>query len=156
MNIIQNILKEEIKTMVNNHSQYLRIREKTTPESYYKIDDESEDGYVTSYYIEEEFDYLEAKAKRNVNFNVFAIDPKWRPSKGFSDLYSLTGKIIKNTKAIELFMLEPQTDKQKYIKQRLLEWFKIAKGNNELNLIPFLVQLVEINKNYQMQKRAQG
>jgi hypothetical protein len=155
MNYIKKIIINEIERIVQNNSQYIRYREKTTPENYYIIEDDSDDGYITSYYIEEEFDYLENKAKR-LSFHTFAIDPKWKPSGGFSDLYSFTGKILKNPKALQLFMLEPQTDIQKHIKQRLIDWFKIAKNGNQLDLIPFLVEIMKINKDYQIQKRAQG
>lgn len=158
MSLIQVLIDEALNDLANqltNASKLLAYREKITPDTYWIIDDDSEDGYMTDYYIMEEYSYLVAKAKRGIPFQMFAVDPKWKPSGGFSDLYSFSGKILKNPKALELFMLEPQTDDQRKVKQSLIDWFKSAKANNMLDIVPYLTEIIKANKDYQMKKRAQ-
>lgn len=157
MKVIDRLIQEALDSVMNytNLEKIVQYREKSIPEQYWEIVDDM-DGLTTDERIYDEYKYVVSKTLRGVDFPTFCVDPKWKPSSGYSDLYCLSKRILKNELALQMFMLEPQTQEQEQVKKSLLTWFKAAKANNCLNLVPYLAEIIRINRDYQTNKRAKA
>lgn len=152
MSIIKTMITEALSSLKSLNYQPLKLiklRDKQFSNEMYKLYDEARPNTerVAVQRIEDAFEYIQEKMKRNVGLEYLAVDPQCNgsPQSEFSDLYVLGRLLVNNPKMMERFIF---ANEDPTYKKTIIDLFTKYRASDMLDLIPYIQQVVAANKRY--------